>query len=43
MRHRKLGRTGTLVSEICFGTMTFGGEGFWQVVGKQISRPRTRW
>jgi len=35
MRYRKLGRTGTLVSEICFGTMTFGGEGFWQVVGKQ--------
>lgn len=35
MRYRKLGRTGMLVSEICLGTMTFGGEGFWQVVGKQ--------
>lgn len=35
MRYRRLGRTGMLVSEICFGTMTFGGDGFWQVVGKQ--------
>lgn len=35
MRYRKLGRSGLVVSEICFGTMTFGGEGFWQVVGAQ--------
>ena len=27
MRYRKLGRTGLLVSEICFGTMTFGSNG----------------
>ncbi|MET0545457.1 MAG: aldo/keto reductase [Caulobacterales bacterium] len=27
MRYRKLGRTGMLVSEICLGTMTFGGKG----------------
>lgn len=38
MRYRKLGRTGLLVSEICFGTMTFGGEGFWKVVGEQDQR-----
>jgi len=33
MRTRSLGRTGLLVSEICFGAMTFGGKGFWAVVG----------
>src|SRR5512134_3687979 len=33
MRYRKLGRTGLAVSEICLGTMTFGGDGFWKVVG----------
>src|SRR3981081_3246495 len=26
MRYRKLGRTGLFVSELCLGTMTFGGE-----------------
>jgi aryl-alcohol dehydrogenase-like predicted oxidoreductase len=35
MRYKKLGRTGLLVSEVCLGTMTFGGEGFWKVVGAQ--------
>ena len=34
MRYRNLGRTGLYVSELCFGTMTFGGKGFWEVVGK---------
>ncbi|HLY59004.1 MAG TPA: aldo/keto reductase [Stellaceae bacterium] len=33
MKYRPLGRTGLLVSEICFGTMTFAGRGFWKVVG----------
>lgn len=34
MRHRMLGRTGLFVSELCFGTMTFGGtEGIWAHVG----------
>jgi len=27
MRYRKFGRTGLFVSELCLGTMTFGGEG----------------
>jgi len=27
MRYKKLGRTGLLVSEVCFGTMTFGNNG----------------
>lgn len=35
MRYNALGRSGLHVSELCFGTMTFGGcEGMWQVVGK---------
>src|SRR5271163_3852003 len=33
MKYRPLGRTGLFVSEICFGAMTFGGKGFWAVVG----------
>jgi aryl-alcohol dehydrogenase-like predicted oxidoreductase len=33
MRYNQLGNTGLFVSEICLGTMTFGGQGFWQVVG----------
>jgi aryl-alcohol dehydrogenase-like predicted oxidoreductase len=34
MRYRVFGRTGLYVSELCFGAMTFGGKGFWEVVGK---------
>jgi len=34
MKYRKLGRTGLFVSELCLGSMTFGGRGFWSVVGK---------
>ena len=34
MKYNFLGNTGLVVSEICFGTMTFGGNGFWEVVGK---------
>ncbi len=34
MRYRLLGRTGLYVSELCLGTMTFGGtSGLWKVVG----------
>ncbi|MGC8521523.1 MAG: aldo/keto reductase [Steroidobacteraceae bacterium] len=33
MRYRTLGTTGLLVSEICLGTMTFGGRGFWSAIG----------
>lgn len=33
MRYRTLGNTGLLVSEICLGTMTFGGNaGFWTAI-----------
>jgi aryl-alcohol dehydrogenase-like predicted oxidoreductase len=34
MKYKQLGRTGLLVSELCFGTMTFGGKGFWEVIGQ---------
>ncbi|WP_110685174.1 aldo/keto reductase [Salinicola aestuarinus] len=34
MRYRKLGDTGLFVSQLCLGTMTFGGQGdFWQRIG----------
>lgn len=34
MRYRRLGRTGLYVSELCLGTMTFGGEGgIWRAIG----------
>jgi aryl-alcohol dehydrogenase-like predicted oxidoreductase len=35
MRYRPLGRTGLFVSELCLGTMTFGGKGFWETIGNQ--------
>jgi aryl-alcohol dehydrogenase-like predicted oxidoreductase len=38
MRYRLFGRTGLYVSELCLGTMTFGGKGFWEVVGKLGAR-----
>ena len=35
MKYKKLGRTGLCVSEICLGSMTFGGgsESMWKTVG----------
>ena len=33
MRYSQLGNTGLYVSNICLGTMTFGGQGFWKMVG----------
>lgn len=35
MRHKPLGRTGLFVSELCLGTMTFGGSsGIWSQIGQ---------
>jgi aryl-alcohol dehydrogenase-like predicted oxidoreductase len=35
MRYQKLGNTGLFVSELCLGTMTFGGEGgMWGKIGQ---------
>ncbi|GBQ32565.1 hypothetical protein ACLRDC_17090 [Gluconacetobacter sacchari] len=34
MQYNPLGRTGLLVSELCLGTMTFGGQdGIWKQIG----------
>jgi len=34
MKYNELGRTGLFVSELCLGTMTFGGgAGFWRAIG----------
>jgi aryl-alcohol dehydrogenase-like predicted oxidoreductase len=34
MKHRPLGRAGLYVTEICLGTATFGGQGWWKVWGE---------
>ncbi len=35
MRNKPLGRTGLFVSELCLGTMTFGGsDGIWRQIGE---------
>ncbi|ADQ15996.1 aldo/keto reductase [Leadbetterella byssophila DSM 17132] len=36
MKYNYVGNTGLLVSELCFGTMTFGGQnaGMWENIGK---------
>jgi aryl-alcohol dehydrogenase-like predicted oxidoreductase len=34
VRYNLLGRTGLYVSELCLGTMTFGGKGHWQNIGR---------
>ena len=33
MKYRLLGRTGLYVSELALGTMTWGGQGFWETIG----------
>ena len=41
MKYNFLGHTGVLVSEICFGTMTFGGTGgIWKAVAKLLPTER---
>jgi aryl-alcohol dehydrogenase-like predicted oxidoreductase len=34
MKYNLLGNTGVLVSELCLGTMTFGGNGYWKAMGE---------
>jgi aryl-alcohol dehydrogenase-like predicted oxidoreductase len=34
MKYNQLGKTGILVSELCLGTMTFGGKGYWKSIGE---------
>ncbi|ASS47262.1 MAG: aldo/keto reductase [Candidatus Fluviicola riflensis] len=33
MKYNLYGNTGLVVSELCLGTMTFGGEGIWKAIG----------
>jgi len=33
MKYKLLGNTGLKVSELCLGTMTFGGKGMWTAIG----------
>jgi aryl-alcohol dehydrogenase-like predicted oxidoreductase len=42
MKFRQLGKTGVLVSELCFGTMTFGGKGYWKAIGQQPEEEATQ-
>jgi len=36
MQYAKLGNTGLVVSKLCLGTMTFGGDGgIWKFIGQQ--------
>jgi len=34
MKYKLLGKTGVLLSELCLGTMTFGGRGYWKAIGQ---------
>ncbi len=34
MKYKILGNTGLKVSELCLGTMTFGGKGYWTAIGQ---------
>ena len=34
MKYNLLGNTGLKVSELCLGTMTFGGKGYWTAIGQ---------
>jgi len=38
MKMRFLGNSGLKISELCFGTMTFGGSGYWGTIGKQTQK-----
>ena len=33
MQYRQLGKSGLLVSELCFGAMSFGAQGYWEKFG----------
>ncbi len=34
MRYRLFGNTGIYISELTLGTMTFGGKGYWEAIGR---------
>ncbi len=39
MKYNLLGNTGLKVSELCLGTMTFGGKGIWTAIGALPQEP----
>ncbi|MBX2924053.1 MAG: aldo/keto reductase [Chitinophagaceae bacterium] len=39
MKYNLLGNTGVKVSELCLGTMTFGGRGYWTAIGTLEQQP----
>ncbi len=39
MKYNLLGNTGLKVSELCMGTMTFGGKGRFQMIGNLAQAP----
>ena len=39
MKYNILGNTGLKVSELCLGTMTFGGKGYWTAIGTLQQQP----
>src|SRR5690242_16747882 len=39
MKYNILGNTGLKVSELCLGTMTFGGKGYFKVIGSLQQEP----
>jgi len=39
MKYNLLGNTGLKVSELCLGTMTFGGKGYWTAIGSLNQEP----
>ena len=39
MKYNLLGNTGLKVSELCLGTMTFGGKGYWTAIGAIPQQP----
>ena len=42
MKYNQPGKTGVLVSELCFGTMTFGGRGYWKAIGQLPQKEGTQ-
>lgn len=39
MKYKILGNTGLKISELCLGTMTFGGKGYWTAIGQLPQEP----